>query len=161
MNHYLSGRWHLIGFLFPILSLSPPALLIRSGRKLAPVPVLPGPPPVAGVALPPGPMVLVTMARRPGVGPGSMGWCQGQRRGAVHQLLQHLGWGNGEPPALGGRALLALDALCVWVAEDRGQQTGAQWREIWDTSNGELISESRESRQTQTLHLSHTRTKLD
>ena len=44
----------------------------------------------------------------------------------MHQVLQHLGRGHGEPPPLGGRALLALDALSVGVAEDGGEQTGAQ-----------------------------------
>ena len=73
-------------------------------------------------------MMLVTMTRGPGVMPATdMGLCdQGQGRGAVHQLLQHLRRGHGESPPLGGGALLALDTLCVGVSEDRGQETGAE-----------------------------------
>ena len=63
----------------------------------------------------------VTMARGPGE-PSN----RGQRRGAVHQLLQHLRRGHGESPPLGGGALLALDTLSVGVPEDRGQETGAE-----------------------------------
>ena len=74
-------------------------------------------------------MMLVTMTRGPGVMPATdMGLChQGQGRGAVHQLLQHLRRGHGKPPPLGGRALrLALDALRVGAPEDRGEETGAE-----------------------------------
>ena len=73
-------------------------------------------------------MMLVTMTRGPGVMPATdMGLChQGQGRGAVHQLLQHLRRGHGESPPLGGGALLALDTLSVGVPEDRGQETGAE-----------------------------------
>lgn len=73
-------------------------------------------------------MMLVTMTRGPGVMPATdMGLChQGQGRGAVHQLLQHLRRGHGESPPLGGGALLALDTLSVRVSEDRGQETGAE-----------------------------------
>ena len=73
-------------------------------------------------------MMLVTMTRGPGVMPATdMGLChQGQGRGAVHQLLQHLRRGHGESPPLGGGPLLALDTLSVGVSEDRGQETGAE-----------------------------------
>ena len=73
-------------------------------------------------------MMLVTMTRGPGVMPATdMGLChQGQGRGAVHQLLQHLRRGHGESPPLGCGALLALDTLSVGVSEDRGQETGAE-----------------------------------
>ena len=110
-------------------------MLIRSGGRRAPLPV-PGLPPVAVVPLSPVMAVMVvtmsrgagdavmevTMARGPGE-PSN----RGQRRGAVHQLLQHLRRGHGKPPPLSGRALrLALDALRVGAPEDRGEETGAE-----------------------------------
>ena len=52
---------------------------------------------------------------------------QGQGRGPVDQVLQHLLAGDRQSSSLGGRSV----SVSVRVAEDGGQEAGAQRREIW------------------------------
>ena len=52
---------------------------------------------------------------------------QGQGRGPVDQVLQHLLAGDRQSSSLGGRSV----SVSVRVAEDGGQEAGAQSREIW------------------------------
>jgi len=57
---------------------------------------------------------------------------QGQGRGPVDQVLQHLLAGDRQSSSLGGRSV----SVSVRVAEDGGQEAGAQSREILRVCHG-------------------------